>query len=407
MYLRLAAINLATLILVMSVTITFASPEALQKPRTFVFDSEALAANKASLAMDGFPLQPAIEKLIGQAEKALLQEPVSVVEKEVLPPSGDRHDYMSIALYAWPNPNSENGLPYIRKDGEVSPMAYSIPDKRNKNTMLSTVETLSLTYYFTGDDTYAEHAALMLRTWFIDEQTRMNPNLNYAQAWPGISEGRYHGIIDTAHISMIPDYVGLLEGSEHWTDADQQGMEQWCADYLAWLTTSIPGKAEGATRNNHGSWWDCQVVALALFCEEDEIARDVLEKAKKRRIVAHIAPDGSQPKELGRTKSWDYSVYNLRALFRLAQLGRAGGVDLWGYHSEDGRSLVGGLDYLLQYADHLQDWPHKQIYEIKPASLRELLLIANSLSDDIKYSEALVNLHIAPAEKDRQYLVYH
>jgi len=319
------------------------------------------------LNLNSQPPQEALRALIDQADKALSQSPVSVMEKEELPPSGDRHDYMSVALYAWPNPDTPDGLPYISKDGEISPVAYAIPDKRNKGTMQSMVETLSLAYYFTEDERYAEHAALMLRTWFIDPDTRMNPNLNYAQAWPGLDDGRPYGIIDFAGFSLLPDYLTLIEGSPHWSSEDDTAIRRWLREYLDWLHDSDFGVVIRNCSNNHGSWYDCQVAAIALYLGDAPLARETCEAAKTRRIAAHIKPDGSQPQELRRTKSWDYSIYNLQALVRLAQIAEHTGtsdeppVDLWGYVSKDGASLKAAIDFLVPYALEPESWEHKQI----------------------------------------------
>ena len=55
---------------------------------------------------------------------------------------------------------------------------------------------LAAAYKITGERKYADHAAAHLRAWFIDEATRMNPNLQYAQAIQGRFTGRGTGIIE-------------------------------------------------------------------------------------------------------------------------------------------------------------------------------------------------------------------
>ena len=61
---------------------------------------------------------PVVKRLLRDSEKALDVKPQSVTDKEQVPPSGDKHDYMTQAPYWWPDPKKPNGLPYIRRDGE-------------------------------------------------------------------------------------------------------------------------------------------------------------------------------------------------------------------------------------------------------------------------------------------------
>lgn len=125
--------------------------------------------------------------------------------------------------------------------------------------------------------------------------------------------------------------------------------------------------------NNHGTWYDAQVVSLALFTGQDELARTTLEQVKSRRISKQIEPDGRQPHELARTKSLGYSTMNLDGFFRLAAMGEKAGVDLWRYESDDGRSIRKALDFLAEYVNPDKKWPYEQIAPSTPGSLFSLL----------------------------------
>ena len=63
----------------------------------------------------------ATKYLIREADKNLTSNIITVMDKPMTPPSGDKHDYMSMGRYWWPNPATADGLPYIRKDGVVNP----------------------------------------------------------------------------------------------------------------------------------------------------------------------------------------------------------------------------------------------------------------------------------------------
>ncbi len=63
----------------------------------------------------------AMDHLLNQAETALLAGPFTVTFDDLIPPSGDKHDYASMGPYWWPDPNTPDGLPYIRRDGPGLP----------------------------------------------------------------------------------------------------------------------------------------------------------------------------------------------------------------------------------------------------------------------------------------------
>src|SRR5262249_9368963 len=196
-------------------------------------------------------LAPALAELEREAKSALSAGPFSVVEKTNLPPSGDKHDYMSIGPYFWPDPATSNGLPYVRHDGRRNP-ANRTSDRRDLSSMMGNVETLALAWYFTGDETYANKATQLLYTCFLDSETRMNPNFQFAQAVPGVNTGRGIGLIEMAGMTGLIDSVGLLAGSKSWTEADQRGLEKWFTQFVQWMQESKNGRDEAAAKNNHG-----------------------------------------------------------------------------------------------------------------------------------------------------------
>jgi hypothetical protein len=311
---------------------------------------------------DGDPaLAAAVAELTELADRALAAGPFSVVDKDVMPPSGDKHDYMSQAPYWWPNPDTEDGLPYIRRDGERNPEIHALRNRAQLGELIDAVETLSLAWYVTGDDKYASRAAHLLRAWFLDEATRMNPHLRYGQAIPGINDGRGIGIIETRGLVRVVDVLGLLADSEAWTAADQRAIEAWFDAYLTWMRESKHGRDEADQPNNHGTFYDVQVASYALLLGKRDVAQQMLATAGERRIAAQIEPDGRQPLELARTKAWSYSIGNLAGLMALARLGEHVDVDLWSYETADGRSIRRALDFLAPYGAGKDDWPYPQI----------------------------------------------
>lgn len=325
-------------------------------PKTLILNSDALERLKKERS------NPAVVALVKQADKLLKKNEVfSVLNKSQTPPSGDKHDYMSQAPYWWPDPSKPNGLPYIRRDGERNPELNKITDHDQLDQMLEDSETLAIAWYLTGEEKYAVHAGSILRTWFLDPKTRQNPNLNFAQGIPGINKGRGIGLIETRHMYRAIDASILLGGSKSWTQADQANLKKWFAQFLDWVVKSPLGIDESDERNNHGTHYDVQVVAYAVFTGQDALARKQLE-ITKGRIKSQIEPDGSQPHELARTLSWNYSNMNLLGFFTLARLGESVSIDLWNYETSDKRGIRRAVEWLVPFVGNDQaKWTHQQI----------------------------------------------
>jgi len=368
--------------------LTFALPPADAKsPRVFLLNP-AVLDNERELAQSKAAPDELLKAARAEADKAMTAGPFSVMHKDASPPSGDKHDYMSLAPYFWPNPDTPNHVPYVRRDGERNPEIKGISDHDEMGKMASSVRALALAYYLSGDEAYASRAALLLRTWFLDSSTKMNPNLEYAQGIRGVTSGRGIGIIDSHGLTEVVDGVGLLEGSKNWTAADGEGMRRWFGSFLNWLRTSKNGKDESNAKNNHGSFYDVQVVDYALFLGQRELAEGVAQNAEKKRIAVQIEADGRQPLELARTKSFGYSCFNLRALTELATLGDRVGVDLWHFETRDGRSIRRALDYLLPYAESQKSWPYKEIGGVEPEVLAAPLFEASGAYKEPRYAAA-------------------
>ena len=335
-------------------------------------------------------LLPALGRLRREADKALKAAPGSVMDKAKTPPSGDKHDYFSLAPYSWPDPAKPDGLPWINRDGQVNPESRIGTDHDALSRLCSQVDSLALAYYCTGHEPYAEKAAQLLRVWFFDPATKMNPHLDFAQGVPGRSTGRGTGIIDTTQLIKLTDAAGLLAGAKAWTPEQQHGLEAWFRAFLKWLLTSKHGRDEAKAANNHGSWYLAQTAAFALFAGDVDQARKQVELGRAR-IASQIEPDGRQPLELKRTKSYGYTLFNLEALFTLAELGRRLDVDLYHYRTANGRSLRAALDYAVPYLDPAKKWPGQQIHEVHQpdAALASLLRRAATLYPDGKYAALL------------------
>ncbi|WP_086983961.1 alginate lyase family protein [Vibrio aphrogenes] len=296
------------------------------------------------------------QDLLKDADKNLTKKNPSVMDKTIMPPSNDKHDYLSISRYWWPDSSKADGLPWIRKDGITNPDTQSDDvDRPRISRMSHAVYNLSLAYYLSGNEEYAEKAVSMVKTWFIDPETKMNPNLNYAQSVPGYNEGRRAGILDGRFIqTQILDSIKILENSKSWTKEDQEQMNTWLEQHLDWLTKSDIGIAGAKQTNNHGTWYRFQVSSLAYFLGEDDIVKQTINETKDS-MKTQFATDGSQPEELARTRSFFYSGFNLNALSRVAIVADKFGDSIWQYQPEKGKSIKAGFNFILPVV-HGEKW---------------------------------------------------
>lgn len=298
---------------------------ATTSPPTFVLLDDALLDAATTRLRQGDPLLvPAQEALMRRATKALQTRPRSVTDKTALPPSGDKRDYVSRGPYWWPNPATPNGLPYVRRDGQRNPeVTDGALDSDRLQAMVADVRDLALAWRFSGEDRYAAHGAAMLRTWFLDPATRMNPHLRFAQGIPGIVEGRGIGLIDTRDLAWVIDSAALLARAGALAADEREALRRWFADYVRWMLDSELGREEAAAYNNHGLFYDAQVVAFLVHVGEPVAARRIVLAARTLRLASQIDREGRLPFELERTRPFHYTAFTLQAATRLARHGRS------------------------------------------------------------------------------------
>lgn len=373
-----------------------------------IWDANHLERVKQSIHEPQY--QPAYEALIERANQVVGLEPVSVMQKEKTPASGNKHDYMSQARYYWPDTTKADGKPYINRDGHSNPELDKL-DRNRLAEVAARVSTLSTAWYFSGQKQYAEKAAQLLRVWFFDAETKMNPNLNYAQVIPGHNndQGRCYGVIDTYSFVEMLDAVQLLEKSEAFTSADSKQLKAWFSELLNWILESEQGQEEARQKNNHSVAHDAQVIAFALYAENMEVAKAFLTNFPERRMFAQIEPDGSQPQELHRTLAFGYSQFNLHHMVDVFLMGRKLGMRLDEATSADGRNFYKAVDFLTPYLGKpVSDWPYQQIsdWDSKQQELcRDLFRIYSFNPKRTDYLE-LYKAHHTSSPSDRIRLLY-
>jgi hypothetical protein len=229
-------------------------------------------------------------------------------------------------------------------------------DLTRLDRLAESVKMLALGYRFTGEQAYAVRAAQLVRRWFVDPEHRMNPHLTYAQIVPGAKKVTGTGIIETLRFVAIIDAIALLADSEALSPRDIDDVRDWIARYAHWLRTSVNGRMERATNNNHGLSYDIQQMSYGLFTGDIATARSVAEALPKRRVYRQIRSDGSLPEEARRKEAFFYVAYGVGFFFDAATLAERVGVDLWRYRTRDGTGVEGALRALMRHADRAEPW---------------------------------------------------
>ena len=301
--------------------------------------------------------------LLHKADKLMDETPLAVTQKERMPGSGDKHDYMSLSRYYWPDPTKPNGLPYINRDGQSNPELNKL-DRGRLGKTSSRIQTLALAWYLSGQEKYARKATELIRTWFFNKDTYMKPNLDYAQFIPGINndKGRKSGVLDGYSFIEMLDGVSLLETSKSFTQKDSKQLKNWVAQFLQWMLTSPQGIDEGNSTNNHAVAYDAQILAYAIYTNNQVVAQRVIKEFPKKRVFVQIQSDGRQPRELTRTLAFGYSVYNLTHFIDIYLMAMSQDIKIDNKTSADGRSFYKAVDFLTPFVGkEVSSWPYKQI----------------------------------------------
>ncbi len=299
------------------------------------------------------------DRILHAANAYLHQPPITITASSSPRSHGGKHDYFSEGDYWWPDPNNPGG-PYIRRDGYSNPGNFNA--HREVLIRLSlVVPALVAAWLITRDKRYARHAALHLRAWFLDPSTKMNPSLDYAQAIFGVSPGRGTGIIDTLHLVEVTRALRHMETAGIFAHAESAGLRSWFAQYLHWMCTSRNGKEEEAAKNNHGACWVAQAAAFAAFTGNREVTALCCDRFKNNLLPDQLAPNGSFPLELARTKPYSYSLFDLDVLAIICRiLSEDGNLpdSLWRYSLPDGRRYKEVIEYMFSFIKDKSSWPY-------------------------------------------------
>ena len=340
-------------------------------------------------------------RILKAAATAMNLEPVTLTTLRAKLSDGGPNDFYSNGDYWWPNPNTTNSLPYVQRDGQTNPENFTA-HRQAVRQLSDAVAALGVAFKITGDDRFAKKSAALLKVFFLDEKTRMNPNLQYAQAIPGVSPGRGIGIIDTLHLVEIPKAVEAMEKSPAFPPEVLSGLKKWFADYVAWMTTNKNGHDEGNAGNNHAVAFWLQVAVFAEFADDGKNLAECQRRFTEVFIPEQMTNDGSFPAELRRTKPYGYSIFQLDNMVTLCQVLSTKENNLWNFTLPDGRNIHKAMEFMYPFLADKSKWPRKpdvNAWEGWPAR-QPSLLFAGLTFDDQKYLDLWKKLPADPTNEE-------
>ena len=338
-------------------------------PMSLVSDAEAEPIHSAIVRKEAWTIEP-VRRLRAEAERRMKEGPWTVTSDRPPGLTLDAHEYYSEAPYWWPQ-SEDPKAPYVRRDGQQNPNRF-LANKIALNSMADAVYALGTAAYLLDDAKYAQRAVRVIHTWFVDPKTRMNPELENAQAIRNLNTGRGAGILDGRVFIRAIQGMEFLALTGNWDLKEQAAVRKWFQDYLHWLLTSPSADLERHSGNNHATWWTAQTAAIATFLD-DEAAQKAAFNFYRDRIFPHqIGPDGSAPREEARTRSLSYSVFNLEAFILTCRIAEIRGVNLWGVTAKRGATIATVIDYLQPFMADPKKWSKEQISEFTGDSLYSL-----------------------------------
>jgi len=335
-------------------------------------------------------------RIISQAEEYLIEAPITITSSSSPRSAGGKHDFFSQSDYWWPDPKNPEA-PYIRKDGITNPDNF-VEHRRAMVRLSLQVPALVAAYKITNKNEYALKAIEHLKAWFIDDVTKMNPHLEYAQAVMGVSIGRGVGIIDAIHLVEVAQSIIILDKSRVLDESDSRIIKKWFSDFLLWMTTSKNGIEERDAKNNHGTCWVMQVAEYAKLVGDKKSLDYCRERYKTVLLPNQLGADGTFPLELARTKPYSYSIFNLDVMTMVCQILTDEEENLFSFTLPDGRSIKTGIEFLFPFIADKSKWSYPKdvmYFDVFPNRQPFLFFGAMAFNEE-KYLELWKKLNADP-----------
>lgn len=298
-----------------------------------------------------------IKSITEKANKFINLDPVVVTTKSKSV-SGDKHNYESIARYAWPDSLNPNG-PYIVRDGFTSP-THGMFDDASLPRFTSVFKCLVEAFFLTHDERYLNKSMTMLDDWFINKETYMYPNFKYGQYIPGRRNNKgYPGSICEAYnLIEVMEGIDLLYSIGCMNKKCDKKVQKWFKQLAKWLISSELGIEMRNVEDNLGVIYDVMLYRIGLFTGQGKICNLAENNFTELRINKHIADDGKQPVELKRNKAFMYSVYNISHFIDFCLMQARSERNC---NEECMQKIESAINFLMSFVDHRELFPYLEV----------------------------------------------
>lgn len=241
-----------------------------------IYDDKALRIRRR-LYQEGndTALNKLVQQLIKTADKEIKNKAkYSVMSKTLSPRSGDFHDYFS----PWGATLAHRDLEMASTDPAEVLKAKVILKRRELRATLRidylrlsncfrNLTVLALAGFFTGEWKYSRKSADQVRMWFINPNTRMNPNINFARcdSIAGHSYGSSSGLNEVADLPFVLDAFRLLHRAKALSDDDMSGLWKWMRKYTGFLNKGLPARRAYFSSSRLGPLFDLHSASVGTF----------------------------------------------------------------------------------------------------------------------------------------------
>ncbi len=328
-----------------------------QTINTITFDNENLLRLKDALKYD-LKIQTSKNELIKKCNGILNRSKTYSVTYNISAyPFAKSNDYTSRSRYWWPNPKTRDGLPYILIDGKVNRYSEKVSDKPMIDGLANDVIHLGVAYFYTKDESYVKWAAKLLDCFFVNNDTKMNPNFNFSQVVPGQDDSG-GSIMESVVLINVIEGIQLMKSSPNFPQKLKTELNRWFLQYLNWLNSDPVGKKNARYTNNRGTYYTLLRCAIALYVDNVDLSRDIFKNEAFKRVDEQISKEGIMSKEISRTLPLGYVKYNLSGFLQLNEIGKKLGFDLLNYRGANGQSLKNALAWLNSFRDQSNVWKY-------------------------------------------------